>query len=101
MIFECKKCKKQFNDSLDKLSGFTATIKIPQFNKTTDRATDHSVHSAALIGICRDCVKRAIQKASENLDESDKDFNSKFLGELVKLIFINNNEQEYYTEKKL
>jgi hypothetical protein len=96
MIFECKKCKKQFNDNLDKLSGFTATIKIPQFNKTTGKATDHAVHSAVYIGLCEDCVNKmlsGLKQASASKVE--------YLGRVVECIFQNDNEKEYYTEKKL
>jgi hypothetical protein len=96
MIFECKDCRKQFKDSLDRLSGFTVTVKIPQFNETTGRATDHAVHSAAYIGLCEDCVNKMLSGLKEASASKIE-----YLGRVVECIFQNDNEQEYYKEKKL
>jgi hypothetical protein len=102
MIFECKGCKKQFENGLNMLSGFTVSIKIPQFNKTTGRSTGHIVRSAAYIGLCENCAEKAknlsiLKSEQDNKEQRD----AQRLGELVKLIFLNDNEQGYYTEKKL
>jgi hypothetical protein len=56
MIWKCKKCEEEV-DELNKLSGFSCVVKIPQFNNTTGRATGHIVRSAVYIGLCQNCVE--------------------------------------------